>query len=306
MLRCNDLLITAFSCDPEGIAGVLLAKGLIPENTEAQVRQCSTPREKATILVKDIMEIMLLNSQSSSDIDDEDYTFPKLNSEDIAELEAQLIFRADSMRKKFATLLWSTVNSFKRQGIGPRELAIAILALTEYEDPAVGKPLLEREKAALVKAQTVDHIFDILRPHMTFFNYEILEFLIEKMGSSNNKENLQKFLHEFRQFCRQSVFEIPPDVLGHSAEKVIDQQKFCVKITKQFKAALLIQHTKESEPDLQTTSSTQLSSTQEDSGEICAPELGISLEDAKHIQRKFASILKLKVSSIFLDSVTSS
>ena len=231
--------------------------------------------------------------------------FPKLNSEDKAELEAQLILSADSMRKKFASLLLSVVHSLKRQGIDPRELATAILALTEYDDPAIGKPLLERDKDALMKAQTVDHAFDVLRPHMTFFNYEILEFLIEEMGSFNDKHKLQKFLQEFRRFCRRSVFEIPPNVLGHSAEKVVDQQKFCVKITKQFKAALLVQCSKQSEPTSQTISSTQFSSNYEDREKICAPELGISLEDAKHIQRKLASVLELKVSSIYLDSATS-
>ena len=360
MLHYNDKLITALSLDPQGISSVLLAKGLIPEHTEAQMQQSTTPYEKATILVstvrqvvkiapkqfhvfldilsyqawtKNIMEVLQScigpkqsrkdagkqaestgdddstdkEHKSSSDISSngEDYTFPKLNSEDKAELEAQLILSADSMRKKFASLLLSVVNSFQSQGIDPRKLATAVLALTEYEDPVIGKPLLEKDKEALMKAQTVDHTFDILRPHMTFFNYEILEFLIEEMGSANDKHKLQMFLQEFRRFCRRSVFEIPANVLGHSTEKVIDQQKFCVKITKQFKAALLVQSTKQSEPSSQTSSSIQLSSSQKDREGICAPELGISLEDAKHIQRKLASVLKLKMTSIYLDSVSS-
>ena len=360
MLRCNDKLITALSLDPQGIAEVLLTKGLIPENTEAQVRQCSTPREKATILVTTVRHVVKISPEqfhvfldilsnlawtksimkvlqscispkqlrkdasvqavstsdhdstdkeqkSSSDISSngEEHTFPELTSQDKAELEAQLILSADSMRKRFASLLLSVVHSFKHRNIDPRELATGILALTEHDDPAIGKPLLEKHKEALMKTQTVDHTFDVLRPHMTFFNYEILEFLIEEMGSPNDQQKLQKFLQEFRRFCRRSVFEIPPNVLGHSAEKVTDQQKFCVKITKQFKGALLIQCTKQSEPDSQTASLTQLSSSAEDGEGICAPELGISLEDAKHIQRKLASVLKLKVSSIYLDSVSS-
>ena len=365
MLRYNDKLITALCADPLGIAGVLLAKGLIPEHTEAQMRQCSTPREKATTLVttvrqrieiapkrfhefvsilstqawtKDIVEMLQsstglerLKTGTSTQVEStdnrsamylkrkliseyssngEDHTFSKLNLEDKAELEAQLILSADSMRKKFASLLLSVINSFQRQSIDPRKLATAILVLTEYDDPAIGKPLLERDKENLMKAQTVDHTFDILRPHMTFFNYEILEFLIEEMGSSNDKHNLQKFLQEFRRFCRRSVFEVPANVLEHSTEKAIDQQKFCVKITERFKAALLVQcYTKEhpvSKPDSQTISSTQPSSSEEArEGMICAPELGISLEDAKHIQRKLASVLGLKVSSIYLDSVLS-
>ena len=53
---------------------------------------------------------------------------------------------------------------------------------------------------------------------MIFFNYEILEFLIEEMGSPNDKHKLEMFLQEFRRFCSRSVFEIQPNVLGHSAE----------------------------------------------------------------------------------------
>ena len=362
MLHYNDKLITALSLDPQGISRNLLAKGLIPEHTEAQVQQGSgTLCEKAAILVTTVRQVIKMSPKrfhafldilaeqalmkdiveelkscighehlrkdvsvqavstgdhkstdndeckSSSDVssNSEDHTFSKLTLEDKAELEAQLILSADSMRKKFASLLLSVVTSFQSQGIDPRKLATAILALTEYDDPIIGKPLLERDKEALMKAQTVDHTFDVLRPHMTFFNYEILEFLIEEMGSPNDKQKLQKFLQEFRRFCRRSVFEIPANGLGHSAEKVVDQQKFCVKITKQFKAALLVQCTKQSEPDSQTASLTQLSSSAEDGEGICAPELGISLEDAKHIQRKLASVLKLKVSSIYLDSVSS-
>ena len=109
----------------------------------------------------------------------------------------------------------NVVNSFQSQGIDPRKLATAILALTEYDDPAIGKPLLEKDKEALIKSQTVDHTFDVLRPHTTFFNYEILEFLIEKMGTPTDKDDLQKFLQDFKRFCRRSVFEIPSNVLGH-------------------------------------------------------------------------------------------
>ena len=344
MVRCNDKLITALSLDPQGIAGVLLAKGLIPENTEAQMHQHSTPREKATILVtavrqrievspkrfhdfldiltkeewtKDILEIL----RSSSGIrcrrslslrstnehspfknksvkamsgceylpSSEDYTFPTLNADDVVELEAQLIASAESMKKKFAALLWRTIESFKCQGISPRSLINGVFALTEYEDLSIGKPLLEWEKEALAKAQSIDVIFDILRPHMTFFNYEILEFLIETIGSTEDKQILQEYLHDFRCFCRRSVFEVPKSVFGHSSEKAIGQQYFHVKITKAFKSALLSDHTAESESS---------------SEKICAPELGISLENAKHIQRKLALLLKLKISSLYLDTIS--
>ena len=215
--------------------------------------------------------------------------------------EAILRSSANEMKKKFASLLVDIIISFKDRGIDPQDITSCILALTEYDDPAIGKPLLERQKEKLRRAKNVNRIFDIVRPHMTFFNHEILEFIIEKIGSRNDKHNLQTFLDEFNDFCRRSVFEIPPNTLGHGEENAADKQKFHVKITNEFKAAFLVQS---QEYDKQATSSNPTSSDHEERKRICTPELGISLEDAKYIQRKLAKVLNLKASSIYLDSAT--
>ena len=261
------------------------------------------------VMTKDAnIQAVVTDEQKSIDVenkpgrDSENHPFPILNPEDRTRLEEQLISCANSMRKKFASLLLSVIISFKSQGIDPQDLASGILALTEYEDPAIGKPLLERHKEKLKRAQTVNDTFDVLRPHMTFFNYEILEFLIEEMGLPNDQQNLQTFLQEFKNFCSRSVFEIPPNMLGHSEEKEVDQQKFAVKITKPFKVALLVQC---KEYDQQATSSSPTSSDLEERERICSPKLGISLEDAKYIQRKLASVLNLNTSSVYLDSANS-
>ena len=272
MLRYNDKLVMALSADPLGIAIILLAKGLIPENTAAQMQLCSTPHEKACILVtvirqrvgvapkrfqdfvqvlseqtwtKDIVEILqpfintehMINIESPASVhvsrahdhkslnpepsknnissseqssSSEDNAFPILDSEDEAELEAQ---SAESMKKKFAALLWNIVDSFKSQGIDVKSLVTGILALTEYEDSSVGKPLLEHEKDSLMKAKDIDQIFHILRPHMSFFNYETLEFLVDTKGSKEDKRRIQKYLREFKHFCKRSVFEVPQSML---------------------------------------------------------------------------------------------
>ena len=227
----------------------------------------------------------------------------ELNPDDRLDREAQLRSSADSMKKKFASLLVDVMDSFKDRGIGPQDITSCILALTEYDDPAIGKPLLERQKEELKRAQSVNDTFDVLRPHMTFFNYEILEFLIEKKGSAKDRRNLETFLQAFRNFCHRSIFELPLNTLGHSEEKAVGKQKFAVKITNEFKAALLVQS---QEYDQQATTLNPASSNQEERERIiCAPELGISLENAKHIQRKLALVLNLKASSIYLDSAIS-
>ena len=222
----------------------------------------------------------------------------ELNPDDRRNREAQLRSSADNMKIKFASLLMDVIISFKRQGIDPDDITSCILAITEYDDPAIGKPLLEKQKEKFEGEQNINRIFNIVRPHMTFFNHEILKFVIEKIGSPDDKHNLQTFLDEFNDFCRRSVFELPSNTLGHSEENAADRQKFHVKITNEFRVAFLLQ----SQEYDQQASSSPTSSDLEERERICAPELDISLEDAKHIQKKLATVLKLTPSSIYLDS----
>ena len=261
------------------------------------------------VMTKDAsVQAVIIGDQRSNDVENksdrdigENHPFPMLNPEDRVDREAQLSLSADSMKTKFASLLVDVIMSFKDRGINPDDITSCILAITEH-NPAISKPLLERLKEDLNREQNVNRIFNIVGPHMTFFNHEILTFVIKKFGSPNDKYNLQIFLQEFNDFCRRSVFELPSNTLGHSEEKAVGKQKFGVKITNEFKAALLVQS---QEYDQQATSSNPTSSDLEERERICAPELGISLEDAKHIQRKLALVLNLKASSIYLDSAIS-
>ena len=66
-----------------------------------------------------------------------------------------------------------------------------------------------------------------------------------------------------------------------------------MKVTKQFRAALLINSKEQS-----------VSTAAASCEKVSAHELGISLECAKHIQRKIASVLKVTISSLYLDSVS--
>ena len=56
MLACNDKLVPALSPDPRTIAGILMAKGFIPPEVQAEILLPSTPHTKATILVTAITE----------------------------------------------------------------------------------------------------------------------------------------------------------------------------------------------------------------------------------------------------------
>ena len=223
-----------------------------------------------------------------------------LKPADKIDLEARLTTDAEVIREEFALLCWKVRDSFEQRDIKPRTLASALLDLTINEDLSNGNsgiPLLKEKEEALMSAKSVHDTFDVLRPHMNFFNYEILQFLIKGKGSKDDKMALSTFLKNFEEFCKRHIFEVPFTVYSNdqNSDNPIMQQRLHVKVTRHFKAALLTQGASESVPT--TSDSTQIE-------KICSNKLGINLEDAKNIQRKFAKILNLKPSSLFLDSIS--
>ena len=69
--------------------------------------------------------------------------------------------------------------------------------------------LLERDKilifedcnAELSAAKDVSDVFRAIRPHCSYFNYEILQTLVEILGSAEDKQRLQRYLTAFNQYC---------------------------------------------------------------------------------------------------------
>ena len=107
-------------------------------------------------------------------------------------------------------------------------------------------PLLKEEEEILIKAQSVHDTFNALRPHMSFYNYEILQFLIQGKGSEADKAALAAYMIKFTEFCKRHVFEVPQLLKysnGHQSEGHKMKQKLHVKVTDHFKAAFLLKST---------------------------------------------------------------
>ena len=221
-----------------------------------------------------------------------------LDPDDKIDLEAQLLTDAETIGHEFALLCLKTKDSFEQRGVTPQMLADALLDLMVYKPGSSCHdivPLLKEEGGALMKARTIRETFHALRPHMSFFNYEILQFIIEAKGSDDNKVSLATFLRDFKEFCRRHVFEVPFTTYsnGHRLDNHKAKQRLHVKVTKHFKAAFLTKS--EAVPSTSDTSQAR---------SICSSKLGINLEDAKNIQRKLANILDLNPSSLFLDTIS--
>ena len=248
---------------------------------------------------KDIRVIMSTNQQHAV-CGGHTYTaWASLDPDDKIDLEARLLNEAETIGQDFALLCCKARDSFIQRGITPQDLAYVLLDLMVYKPSSNSSvPMLKEKEENLMKARSVHETFNALRPHMSFFNYEILQFLIEGKGSDGDKVALDTYLRHFTEYCKHHVFEAPFTRYsnGHQGESHKMKQRLHVKVTEHFKAAFLIKSTTDS----------ALSSTSDElqTKNVCSSNLRINLEDAKNIQRKLAKILNLNPSSLFLDTIS--
>ena len=163
----------------------------------------------------------------------------------------------------FADLLTNTCKSLEGRQVTVSKLVSVSLDLGVYKSGRNQIPLLKEDQSKLEKATSIDGAFNVLRNHMSFFNYEILGHIIKHLGDESDQENFEQFCSNFTQYCQRKLFEAPPTVFHSSG---------CEKNDKQF-VVLGTQY------------------------------LFDTLTDVKAAQRKIATILNLRASTVQLKKI---
>lgn len=154
--------------------------------------------------------------------------FDKDNRKDLIQ---KLSCQTNEMIENFATLINETCESLQANGITTKSLIRCALSLAAYKSQMIQNPLLEEHERNLRSANTIDDVFIILIPHMSFFNYELLGYIIKRCGSEDNKILLDTYLQKFNEFCRRRVFEVSPDAIGYIGTNKPKRKKFAVLLT---------------------------------------------------------------------------
>ena len=201
-------------------------------------------------------------------------SFPYLNigmldEDEKEDLTAQLFDDTSEMIASFAKLLDEICVSLERRGVSVERLAMRAITLGAYESENIQKPLLKEDEKELKSSKTIDGAFFILRPHMSFFNFELLKYITEcrELCSDSDRKHMEEYVSKFSAFCKHKVFEVPPGVVGEPTSKL----KKCKR-----KAFVVLMTKHETEPNL------------------------VFVNAAK---RKIAKLLKLKPSTLHLHRI---
>lgn len=187
-----------------------------------------------------------------------------LNDDDREDLIQKLSDDTANIIKCFADLLSNTSESLKSKGIAVSHLVKVALDLGAYKSGRNPLPLLNDDRTELQEAKSVDEAFIILGKHMSFFNYEILSHIVQHLGDANDNKNYESYCTKFKVFCERKLFEVSPSVFYPSGTERRNCKPFVV---------------------------------------LGTSDLFVTLTDVKAAQRKVASLLGLRASTVQLKQI---
>ena len=144
---------------------------------------------------------------------------------------AKLYDDEETMKLRFGSLVTETRDSVEKQTTVVK-FAGSILALGAYEPaPEVrDRSLLDEHRVEIKNAQTISEIFIVLSAYWNYLSYEILEYIINHYGTSDDISRLECYNEEVHKFCKRRLFELIEN--GSSTDSIPNQKqaKFVVKL----------------------------------------------------------------------------
>lgn len=157
----------------------------------------------------------------------------RLTDEHQQALKGRLYSESQQIIIAFQKLVSATRRSLEEQDIPLSDIVSDIMTLGAFDSVYKGQqvPALHQYLENLQTAHRVSDIFLTLRYNLSFFNYHIIEHIIEVLGTKKDKDNLQNYKKQFNQYAKRRIFECPPQ-FGPVSET--DHADLIVKLDSQY------------------------------------------------------------------------
>ena len=130
------------------------------------------------------------------------------------EHKGKVCSESQHIKYKFQELFTSTRKSLWKEKVSVKELVHHLECLgsvkPSYKD--AGESPLRRQLPALANAKTVDDVMSVVKDYCPFFNYRMLEHIINEFGTKQDKLNLSKYKEDFAKYAECCVIECPVEV----------------------------------------------------------------------------------------------
>jgi len=134
-----------------------------------------------------------------------------LTHEQEQELRGRLRTEFKRITIQFQYLVSITLTSLQKQHVTVRDFLPHLMTFGTYEPvlkdseaPVFGEQLIN-----LQKAENLSEVFMGLKDYMSFFNYHLVEHIVNVLGTEEVKTELKKYKMKFQQYAKRRVYECP-------------------------------------------------------------------------------------------------
>ena len=136
----------------------------------------------------------------------------ELSPKERRHLEARLRMDSQVIITKFCSLRSSFYESLLDREIPVKRLTTHMRAIEAFAAPHLSQSIFEEHKQQLKKATCIEDAFEVLDEYCSFFNYGIVEFMIGKLGTEKDQQNLQEYKDDFAHYAQRRLFECPSKI----------------------------------------------------------------------------------------------
>ena len=112
------------------------------------------------------------------------------------------------LQRSFGKVVNNTVKTLVLT-VNTKQFAVTLLALGAYESVTnKEQALLDDHQDEIFGAETILDIYKIIHPYMSFFNPELLAYVIETHGTQANRDDFKEYISKLNMFCQGLV--VPP------------------------------------------------------------------------------------------------
>ena len=128
--------------------------------------------------------------------------FSELSTDEQENLQAQIEKLKFEMHTRFLKLEAETVYSLHERVAATDIVRTLLQYCTVTVYPTRSVSLLQGHKQALLDAKDTKEVFIIISPFYSYYNYELIQMIVDVHGSERDKEKMRQYILEFSEYCR--------------------------------------------------------------------------------------------------------
>ena len=126
-------------------------------------------------------------------------------------LSIRLCVESEDIVHKFWHLHSTVYESLRQRNVPVDRLVVHLLSLGAF-DPVTKdsqKPVLQTFQQ-LQKAGSIEDVLLAIKDYFSFFNYHVIEHIVDKLGTEHDKSELQNYKKAFDEYSKRRIYECPP------------------------------------------------------------------------------------------------